>query len=105
MFKPRPYDPDRPNKQTSAQRAATDRNFAIFKLHGLWAQAGMLNEPIRSTVRALIDADLKDRGAKTRTERDRELVAKALKRRQREEAKRVCTDCGHPFLECECIPF
>ena len=76
MFKPPPYDPDRPNKQTDAQKAATQRNFGIFGLRGLHANCGMLREPYRSTVRALIDADLVSRGAESETARQNQRRAK-----------------------------
>lgn len=72
MFRPRPYDPDRKDKRTDAQKAASRRNFGIFQLRGLWALAGMLREPYRSTVRVLIDADLIARGAAGESERQAE---------------------------------
>lgn len=81
-FKPRPYDPDREDTRTDAQRAATDRNFMIFKLRGLWSQAGMLMEPQKSAVRALIDVDLRERGALPQRDHER---ADRLKRAARHE--------------------
>lgn len=78
MFKPRGYDPDRPNRQTDAQKAATQRNFSIFQLRGLWMQAFMLNEPMRTTVRHLIDIDLIGRGALPQAEHERARDAKHM---------------------------
>ena len=33
-FQPRPYDPNRKDKRTPAQKAASNRNFRIFQLRG-----------------------------------------------------------------------
>ena len=104
-FKLRPYDPDRIGKQTDAQRAATMRNFHIFKLRGLWSQAGMLDEPQRSTVRALIDFDLVKRGALSQADHERERHRKLHAKREREWQSKICSDCGERFAECVCIPF
>jgi hypothetical protein len=63
MFKPRPYDPDRPDKRSPAQKASHQRSYQIFRLRGLWAQAGLLSAQARHGVRALIDFDLFGLGA------------------------------------------
>lgn len=109
-FKPRLYDPARADKRSDAQRAANNRNFAIFRLRGLWAQAGLLAEPYRTGARAAIDADLIARGALPQEAHEREKIAKRLeanaKRQREEDAKRMCP--FHPdthWLECDCIPF
>lgn len=108
-FRPRAYDPDRPDTRTDAQRAATDRNFMVFKLRGLWAQAGMLSEPYRTGARASIDADLIARGCLPQEQHERQQMRKrheANARRQRKEDEaRICPDCNGKWLECECIPF
>lgn len=107
-FRPKPFDAERADR-TAAQRAATDRNFAIFKLRGLWSQAGMLAEPYRTGARAAIDADLIARGALPQEQHERDQIIKrreAATRRQRaEDAARICPDCKGKWLECECIPF
>lgn len=82
-FRPRPYDPDREDKRTDAQKRATDRNFMIFKLRGLWSQAGMLMEPYRTAARVAIDADLQERGALTQREHERAQREKRWKRTSR----------------------
>nr|WP_047169713.1 hypothetical protein [Sphingomonas sp. Y57] len=96
-FKPRPYDPDREDTRSDAQRAATDRNFMIFKLRGLWSQAGMLMEPTRTAVRALIDVDLRERGALPQAEHERE-------ERRKRDARRAKL-AAQPDDEFDDIPF
>jgi hypothetical protein len=83
MFKPRPYDPNREDKQTPAQRSATARNFAIFRLRGLWQQASMLSEPHRTTARIAIDLDLIGRGALPQLEHEYAAVMKRVIKRQK----------------------
>lgn len=101
MFKPRPYDPDREDKQTDAQRAATYRNFGIFKLRGLWANAALLQEPYRTAARVAIDADLVKRGALDQLQHERAVREK----RYAEYEKQVCPECNRSRRECECVPF
>lgn len=76
MFKVRPYDPDREDVQSELQRAATHRNFGIFRLRGMWSQASMLQEPYRTAARVAIDADLRERGALPQREHERAERAK-----------------------------
>ena len=81
-FRPRRVDPGQPwpkDKRTDAQKAASQRNFGIFQLRGLWALAGMLREPWRHLVRDLIDEDIRARGAEP------ELVRSARRQREIEE--------------------
>ena len=78
-FKLKPYDAQR-QEQTDAQRAATERNFAIFKIRGLWANAAMLMEPYRTAARVAIDADLRERGALTQREQEKAEREKRWKR-------------------------
>lgn len=104
-FRPRPYDPEREDPRTPAQREATMRNFEVFKLRGLWSQSSMLREPFRSGVRALIDADLLGRGALAQADQQAAQRAKRLKKRQREGDARICDGCDLPWRECECLPF
>lgn len=96
-FQPRPYDPDRADKQTDAQKAATNRNFGIFKLRGLWSQAGMLAEPYRTGVRAPIDADLIARGALPQAKHGVETSRKRIAKRRRQAAKAPPTEDDIPF--------
>lgn len=105
MFKPRPYDPDRASKQTSAQRAATIRNFNIFKLHGLHAQMGMLTGPRRELARMLVDQELQAMGADTVLESQEKARARRLAKQRRALDKQQCVDCGEKLTECDCIPF
>lgn len=111
MFKPRPYDPNRIERRTPAQIAAANRNFEIFKLRGLWAQAAMLSEPFRSTVRALIDADLRARGALSQPDHQRAAMKKRMKKRANPLRDDIDPDCrfsnhqdGRPCPDCH-IPF
>lgn len=79
-FRPRkpplPGQPWPEDKRTEAQKKASERNFGIFQLRGLWTLCGMLREPMRSQARAAVDADLTARGAESQSARDQ--------RRQRE---------------------
>lgn len=100
-FRPRPYDPDRASPGTPAQRAARMRNFEIFKLRGLWCQAGMLDEPIRTAVRALIDLNLVTRGARPQREHERISNAKRARKsaRQRDRERYDPADFDVTFQE------
>lgn len=104
-FKSRPYDPDRPSKQTPAQQAATMRNFGIFKLRGLHAQMGMLTGPRRELAQMLVDQELIARGA---LPMDGHWEADHRRRRKRNErfyGKGICPECREKLTECDCIPF
>lgn len=68
MFKPRPYDPDRPDNRSPAQKVASNRNFRIFKLRGLYAQMHLLTCKRRDQARKLVDQELAAMGAKTETQ-------------------------------------
>jgi hypothetical protein len=48
---------------TEKQRAARTRNFGIFNLRSLYALSWQIRGPRGETIRALIDAELMDRGA------------------------------------------
>lgn len=87
MFKIRPYDRNRENKQTTAQRAATEKNFRIFRLRGLWSQAGLLAEPYATAARVAIDADLRERGAEPERQRQARLQA--------ESERQYVEECAH----------
>ena len=69
MFKPRPYDPERPDKRTPAQIAANQRNFRIFQLRGLHAQMRLLTGKRRDQAWKLVDQELAAMGAETETKR------------------------------------
>lgn len=69
MFKPRPYDPNRKDGRTPAQKAASDRNFRIFLLPGLYAQVGLLTGKRREQARKLVDQELAAMGATPETQR------------------------------------
>lgn len=105
-FRPRPYDPDRPVRQTLAQQAATIRNFRIFQLRGLHAQVGLLTGKRRDRAKALVDQELKSMGALSMAEHAAERIRKLGKRlRTAAPDPSTCADCGEPALECDCIPF
>lgn len=76
MFKPRPYDPSRKDTQSDAAKAATIRNFRIFRLRGIHSQLGVLTGKRRERAMKIIDEELKAMGAETesarKAERDRE---------------------------------
>jgi hypothetical protein len=101
MFKPRPYDPDREDKRTPAQKDAAIRNFRIFKLHGLHSQMRMLTGPRRDLALALVDQELLAMGARTVDEANDARKVKLW----RKLAKSNCADCGEPINACDCIPF
>lgn len=64
MFKVRPYDPDRKDRRTAAQKAASARNFQVFNLRGLACLAHRLTGPRRDAVIAAVDEELALLGAK-----------------------------------------
>lgn len=68
-FKPRKYDPDRPDKRTAAQKAAHARNYRIFRLRGLHGFACMLTGTRRERMEKLVDAELKALGAEPESAR------------------------------------
>ncbi len=82
-FAPRPYDPEREDKRTDAQKAATERNFRVFRLRSLWALSYVLSEPVRSTVQALIDFELTKIGALPQREHEAEQRRKYRSRNAR----------------------
>lgn len=75
-FKYRPYDPDREDKRTPAQKRAGDRNWLIFKLRGLDAQGRLLTGKRRERFRKLVDDELRALGAKTQTEHEADIRAR-----------------------------
>lgn len=100
-FKPKPYDAER-KEQTEAQRAATDRNFGIFRLRGLWYQAALLDEPFRAAMQGIIDTNLIQRGSLPQREHERAMTDKRLRaverKRQRDNPGQhpsscLCDDC------------
>jgi hypothetical protein len=103
-FKQRPYDPDRRRKQSLAQRAATDRNFRIFRLHGLHAQLFLLTGPRRELAQLLIDQELTTMGALTTLEAQRRHIEKEMRRRANRPPE-PCDECGQLPNQCECVPF
>lgn len=107
MFKPRPYDPERRSKQTPAQQAATERNFRLFRLHGLHSQMFLLTGPRRDLARMLVDQELTALGAMTTEESQRAAYQKRARRaaKRRAEQPDKCADCGEQLNECDCIPF
>lgn len=76
MFKPRPYDPDRKDNRTPAQKAASERNFRIFQLRGLSTQVRLLTGKRREKAMRLVDEELAAMGAKTEQQRRDERRAK-----------------------------
>lgn len=72
MFKHRPYDPERRDYRTAAQRAASNRNFLIFRLRGHYAQSYLLTGWRRKAVHFLIDLELRRLGAESETKRHAE---------------------------------
>lgn len=105
MFKPRPYDPDRVDTRTQAQRDATDRNFGIFKLRGLHAQMGLLTGPRRELARMLVDQELIERGALSMADAERGHWERIRHRDAKIFAAGKCPQCREKLAECECIPF
>lgn len=90
-FHIRPYDPNRVSKPRSdAQKAATERNFRIGRLRGLWYLNGLLSPARREAVEAIIDAELRDLGAEPEGERRRrrraDLMAEIAARREADTA-------------------
>ncbi|OHC95585.1 MAG: hypothetical protein A2792_03590 [Sphingomonadales bacterium RIFCSPHIGHO2_01_FULL_65_20] len=55
-------------RPTTAQIAARNRNFRIFRLRGLFAQVSMLSPARRELVEAIIDDELSELGSVTETE-------------------------------------
>lgn len=91
-FRPRDWRRTSAKPQSPAQEAATQRNFGIFKLRGLWVSMALLREPYRSIARAAIDMDLVARGALMQEDHE-------VESRRRYERK-------HPeFYENDTIPF
>ena len=88
MFKPRPYDPDRVSKQTPAQQAATERNFRVFRLHGLHSQMFLLTGPRRELAQLLVDQELIAMGAQTTAEAQTARTQEIMRRLKREQAER-----------------
>tara|TARA_R110002074_G_scaffold262994_1_gene435081 strand:+ start:4454 stop:4771 length:318 start_codon:yes stop_codon:yes gene_type:complete len=97
QWRPAPYDPDKPDKSTPAQKAAQGRNFGIFQLRGLYALCFRLREPYRSGAMAMIDADLIARGALPQAEHERRLMKEWRKRFEKES--------GEPAFNEDEIPF
>lgn len=72
MGKIKPFDPSKPYvPRTPAQEAAGRRSFLIFRLRGLYAQAGLLTGDRRERAERAIDEELKAMGAEPETERRR----------------------------------
>lgn len=87
MFKPRPYDPDRKDNRTQAQKASAKRNFRIFQLRGLHAQVNLLTGKRREAARKLVDQELQAMGAET--EAARSAAREAKYQQEREEHARI----------------
>ena len=79
MFKPRPYDPDRKDTRTPAQKAASNRNFRIFQLRGLHAQMFLLTGKRRDAAQKLVDQELVVMGAATQDQHREASFAKWAK--------------------------
>lgn len=62
--------------RTPAQDAATQRNFLIFRLRGLYAQTFLLTGWRRKVAHWLIDRELHRLGAESQTKRRNQLIAK-----------------------------
>ncbi len=70
MFRQRPYDPNREyTPRTLAQINAGNRNFRIFRLRGLSAQAYILTGWRRKLAEWAIDRELALLGAETEAKR------------------------------------
>lgn len=100
MFKPRPYDPDRKDGRTPAQRAATMRNFRVFQLRGLHAQVCLLTGPRRELAQQLVDQELVAMGAMTMADQAADRI-----RKLDAKLRRQCRDCGEAMMNCNCIAF
>jgi hypothetical protein len=80
-FQPRPYDPNRKDTRTPAQRTANERNFRIFQLRGLASFRFLLTGKRRDALLRLVDQELKEIGAEpetVRAKRQREEFAKLM---------------------------
>ncbi len=97
-FQPKPWDADREDNRTAKQKAATERNFRVFRLRSLWALAYILTEPTRSTVQALIDFELRQIGALPQLEHEQEQRRKRLARLRRQSR-------DAPAVQEDNIPF
>lgn len=65
--------------RTEAQDRAVTRNWGIRNLRALYALAGQLSPSRRRAVQALIDEELRERGAQSEYEREtRRMIADAL---------------------------
>ncbi len=62
-FRPRPYDPNRKDTRTPAQKAAQQRNFRIFQLRGLASFRFLLTGERRDALLRLVDQELRAIGA------------------------------------------
>lgn len=63
-FKSRPYDPDRKDTRSQSQKRASERNFRIFRLRGLYSQMFLLTGKRRERAMKLVDQELIAMGAK-----------------------------------------
>ncbi len=99
-FQPRPWDPDREDNRTEKQKAATERNFRVFRMRSLWALVYILPEPTRSTVQNLIDFELRQIGALPQREHESEQRRKRLARLHRERQRNATAE-----IEEDDIPF
>jgi hypothetical protein len=68
-FQPRPYDPNRKDTRTPAQKAANQRNFRIFQLRGLASFRFLLTGARRDALLRLVDQELRTIGAEPETVR------------------------------------
>lgn len=79
MLRLRPYQERDRSGRTAAQRAATNRNFRIFRLRGLHAQLWMLTGWRRKVAQWLVDRELALIGAETEGRRRKQRAAKMLR--------------------------
>jgi hypothetical protein len=68
-FRPRPYDPNRKDTRTPAQKKAQQRNFRIFQLRGLASFRFMLTGERRDALLRLVDQELRAIGAEPESAR------------------------------------
>lgn len=82
----KPYDAPR-QKRTRAQDAATDRNFRIFRLRGLYYELGMFTGWRRRIARWMLDREFTAMGALTMAQHWKKQGAEMRARWSREDEK------------------
>lgn len=96
-FKQKPHHLPRA-VQTEAQRKATERNFLVMRLRGLWCLAYILTKDRREAVQAIIDGDLRDLGAEPQGVRVARERAELEARLAKDDRAETPDDLDKPFI-------